>query len=175
MINPSGLTIVALPHASEFNSCFDKMLKLVETRDHQSDLAIPSLIMRMLTELSLNRNRSDGARKTDYHQKVIETAIRFMEDQLSRGDFGIAEVARHTGFNESYFSRLFKRMTGTKAQAYLMRIRIDRSKHLLKKTMKSVTEVAYEVGFENVNVYIRDFKKLTGTTPLKYRQFEDSV
>ncbi|SFT03577.1 AraC family transcriptional regulator [Paenibacillus sp. BC26] len=174
-INPSGLAPVTLQHFSEFNSCFDKIMRYVEEGDHQSDLAIPVLIMRILTELTLNRNRGEGARKTEYHQQVIESAIRFMEAQLNRGDFSVAEVARHAGFNESYFSRLFKRMTGTSTQEYLMRLRIDRSKHLLKKSMSSVSEVAYEVGFENVNVYIRDFKKLTGVTPLKYRLFADGV
>ncbi|MBM7567612.1 AraC family transcriptional regulator [Paenibacillus sacheonensis] len=174
-INPSGLQPVILQHSSEFNYCFDKLMKCVEDGDHRSDLAIPALIMRILTELSLNRGMHGNARKSDYHQQVIEDAIVFMEAQLGRGDFSVAEVARNAGFNESYFSRLFKRMTGTSTQEYLMRLRIDRSKHLLKKTMQSVSDVAYEVGFENVNVYIRDFKKLTGVTPLKYRLYADGV
>lgn len=174
-LNPNGLTVVKLQFSSEFNQCFDKLMKYVEWGDHQSDLAIPALIMRILTDMCLNRNRNENGRKTEYHRQVVETAIRYMETHLGRSDFNVSEIARNAGFNESYFSRLFKRITGTSTQEYLIRLRIDRSKHLLKKSLKSVTEIAYEVGFANVNVYIRDFKKLTGITPLKYRLYAEGV
>ncbi|UVI33032.1 AraC family transcriptional regulator [Paenibacillus spongiae] len=173
-INQSGLTPVLLAHSSEFNYCFQKILAYVEEGDLRSDLVIPVHIMRILTELALNRN-NQHTRKSEYHRQVIDDAVRFMENQIGRADFSVTEIARHAGFNENYFSRLFKRMTGTSAQEYLIRLRIDRSKHLLKKSAKPVSEVAFEVGFENVNVYIRDFKKLTGVTPLKYRLYAEGV
>ena len=69
-----------------------------------------------------------------------------------------------------HFMRLFKRYSGFSPYEYVLNYRIHDSKRLLKESDLSVKEIAYQVGFNDVNNYIREFKKLVGTTPVKYRK-----
>lgn len=173
LVNQASVNVISLPDPNEFNQCFDKIIHAIETMDYQRDLKFPALLLTMLTDLAVNRNETVLTRNGDYHRNVIEeTSIYFQENYHRK--LLIKDVARKVGFNESYFIRLFKRITGTTPHEYLMRLRIDKSKQLLKQTDKSITEVSYDVGFENVNVFIRDFKKYAGITPLRYRNYAES-
>lgn len=171
LINQNTVNAVSLADLTEFNYCFDKIVKVIETKDYQSDLKIPVLIMRMLTEIAINRNKAECCRKPMYHKEIIESSIRFIEENFCTGDLSIGDIAGKSGFNVRYFSRLFNKFTGSNPYEYITRMRIDKSKLLLKNTYMPVSEVAAEVGFENINVFIRDFKKFTGTTPLKFRMY----
>lgn len=73
--------------------------------------------------------------------------------------------------SESHFTHVFKRYTGTSPYEYLIKYRINHSKFLLKQSVIPIGDIAEAVGFKNVNNYIREFKKLVGTTPLKYRNY----
>lgn len=53
---------------------------------------------------------------------------------------------------------------------YLSSVRIDAAKELLKSTNLTVTEIAGKVGYEDLNYFIRTFKKTVGMSPGQYRQ-----
>jgi AraC-like DNA-binding protein len=84
---------------------------------------------------------------------------------------GLSDIASVVHLSPFHFSRIFKGHTSTSPHEYLIRYRIDRSKRLLRDTDMSINEIALAVGFTNANNYIRDFKKLVGTTPSKFRRF----
>jgi YesN/AraC family two-component response regulator len=69
-----------------------------------------------------------------------------------------------------YFCRFFKKVTGTTFKEYLLSIKIDKAKELLMKYNMSATEIAYQVGFENLSYFFRVFKKLTGLNPMEFRK-----
>lgn len=168
IINQNGVTPITVFDVSEINYCFDKAIKLVEDKTLDIDIKISSILMRMLTEIYINRNNTPGNKKFETHKGLIDESIRFIENNY-KDNLLIKDIARMHNFNECYFSRLFKKFTGLCPREYVIRVRIDRSKHLLKNSTLSIGEIALEVGFENVNNFIRDFKKYAGTTPLKFR------
>ena len=173
IINQASIFPIHLIDPFEFNQSFDKMLRLIETLDYQSDLKIPALLINILTDLAINRNERIETRNRDYHRNLIEEAFKYIQTNY-RQKLLIRDLAKSMGFNESYFTRLFKRIAGTTPHEYLMRLRIDKAKQILKQTEKSVVEISSDVGFDNVNVFIRDFKKYTGTTPLRYKNYTES-
>jgi len=79
------------------------------------------------------------------------------------------KMAEHLGLNKCYFCNLLKKETGKTYSQFLNEIRIEKSKRLLLNTNLSVLEVALSVGYNNQNYYNMAFKRVTGTTPLKYR------
>ncbi|QGQ94828.1 AraC family transcriptional regulator [Paenibacillus psychroresistens] len=172
IINQGSIFPISLIEPLEFNQSFDKIVFLLEKMDYQSDLKFPALLMNILTELAVNRNETVMTRNGDYHRQIIEGSFKYMQENY-RHKLLIRDLAKNMGFNECYFTRLFKRIAGTTPHEYLMRLRIDKAKQILKQTDKSITDVAYDVGFENVNVFIRDFKKYTETTPLRYRNYSE--
>ncbi len=78
-------------------------------------------------------------------------------------------LAKLCHMNESYFCRFFKKNFGRTPLTYLNEYRIEKASSLLKKTNKSITEIALEVGYEDINYFSRTFKKLKNFSPSEYR------
>ena len=78
-------------------------------------------------------------------------------------------IAAKLNVNSSYLSSLFRREYGCTLTEYVNRERIDRGLYLLQRTEKTVQEIAAECGFQDVNYFIKLFKKQTGCTPNRYR------
>ena len=84
-------------------------------------------------------------------------------------DINLAEVARHCCVSEGHLSRLFHHATGLTFREYLTQVRIERAKSLLIHSGKSVTEIAYESGFQSLSQFHRVFRKAYGASPGEMR------
>ena len=69
----------------------------------------------------------------------------------------------------NYFGDLIKKETGKSAQEYIQLVVMEKVKELLAESNKTVSEIAYELGFKYPHHLSRVFKKVTGTTPNEYR------
>ena len=70
---------------------------------------------------------------------------------------------------ESSFSRFFSRATGNSFTDFVNRLRINRACQLLMETDRYITNVCYDVGFNNVANFNRRFLQLKGMTPKEFR------
>ncbi len=84
-------------------------------------------------------------------------------------DINLAGVARHCCLSEGHLSRLFHHATGLTFREYLTQVRIERAKSLLVHPGKSVTEIAYESGFQSLSQFHRVFRKVYGASPGEMR------
>ena len=82
----------------------------------------------------------------------------------------VAWCAEQLHFSANYFGDLIKKETGKSAIEYIHLSIIDHVKELLAGTNKTVSEIAYEVGFQYPHHLSRMFKKTVGYTPNEYRQ-----
>jgi len=99
----------------------------------------------------------------------IRRAIDYMEENYSRTDLSLTEVAKHVGVSCSYLSITFKEQTGVNFNDYLMRLRLAKAKELLRHTNLKTYEIAESVGFNDSSYFIKVFKKLEGMSPKTYR------
>ena len=65
--------------------------------------------------------------------------------------------------------RVFQSATGTAPLAWLIEQRVTRACAMLRHTDKRITEIAFEVGFNDSNYFTRQFRKATGFSPRDYR------
>jgi len=100
--------------------------------------------------------------------RLIEEAKDFITRHYDR-TITLDDVARHVHLNASYLSHLFKEMTGMKYIDYLTEYRMNKARSLLADTNWKVYEVGEMVGYENPRYFTLLFKKLTGQSPLEYR------
>lgn len=82
----------------------------------------------------------------------------------------LAEVADLVGMSESYFSRFFRKATGNRFSDFVNRIRISKACELLAYTDQHITNICYEVGFNNVANFNRRFFDHKRVTPSEYRK-----
>jgi AraC-like DNA-binding protein len=79
-------------------------------------------------------------------------------------------LALKVGTNESHLRVAFKKVYNTTINAYLREIRVTRAKDLLENTELPLHTIATHIGFKDSSIFIKNFKKSTGLTPLKWRQ-----
>ncbi|MBO9570902.1 MAG: helix-turn-helix domain-containing protein [Chitinophagaceae bacterium] len=67
------------------------------------------------------------------------------------------------------FERRFRHATNNTPNEYIQRVRIEAAKHFFEATRKNVNDVMYDVGYTNTKAFRDIFKKITGLTPVEYR------
>ena len=98
----------------------------------------------------------------------IKKALEYIHYNYSR-DLSLEEIASEVDLNTSYLSRLFKEETGTSLMNYINRYRIEKAIYLLRSSGLKAYEVAELVGYNNVEYFNSQFKKIIGRTPTEYR------
>ncbi|MEM8908087.1 MAG: AraC family transcriptional regulator, partial [Bacteroidota bacterium] len=98
----------------------------------------------------------------------IQLVQRFLLQQYHRS-ITLAEVAELASMNKTSFCRYFKECTRKTFSQYLNELRIDYACKLLLEGTFSVSRIGYEVGYNNVPYFLRQFKKIKGLSPKQYR------
>ena len=121
----------------------------------------------------------------DIIRKLIElnqTDIKSKDDIVQILDYvdkNITEVCLYNlafdmKMNANYLSQYFKKKTGMTFQSYINSKRIVMAKDLLDSTDLNINVISQKVGFNNINAFIRMFKKMVGITPGEYRKDNNS-
>ncbi|NRF96058.1 helix-turn-helix domain-containing protein [Paenibacillus frigoriresistens] len=100
--------------------------------------------------------------------EVVQKAHRYIEAYIST-DISLNAIADHVGLNPSYFSRLYKQMTGIGLSDYIIDYRNLKAKELLIDSTMKVNEIAAALGYNSALAFIRFFKKQNETTPQEFR------
>ena len=109
-----------------------------------------------------------SAPNTAKHEKVnliAQYITKHYEQPIS-----LPLLAKECYVSKYYLCRIFKEVTGLTVIEYTNLIRIQKAQQLLKKTDKSITEIAHICGFDNITYFQRVFKSYIGSTPLNYRK-----
>jgi len=79
------------------------------------------------------------------------------------------DVAAEVGFNSTYFSKIFKEELGINYCQYVNKIRIEKSKELLRAGLP-LSEIAQKIGFNDQSYFTRVFRKYEGISPYKWQE-----
>lgn len=105
-------------------------------------------------------------RKYSYY---VGQAITMVQYDLT-ADLRLKTIAQKLNVNSSYLSSLFHREYGCTLTEFINKQRVDHGILLLQKSGKPVQEIAAECGIQDVNYFIKLFKRQTGFTPNRYRE-----
>ncbi|WP_276348068.1 helix-turn-helix domain-containing protein [Daejeonella sp. JGW-45] len=100
--------------------------------------------------------------------KRLTLAKEFIISHYNK-DIELEDIAQHACLSVNHLLRTFKQAYGQSPHQYLIRVRVDRSKYLLKNTKYTINEIVEIIGFECPSSFIRLFKGLNKVTPGKYR------
>lgn len=104
-----------------------------------------------------------------------EKMVRYLQQNFSREDLTLDQMAEHFGLSREYMSRLFRACTGTRYMDYLTRLRMEEAWKLLTTTDLSSADIFRQVGYLDRSSGTRKFKKYFGVTPGEVRHQEETV
>lgn len=134
-----------------------------------NNLAINSTILKIiafylnLDKIDLNSNSSKT--KTDFRY-----VLHFIEQNIEQ-KISVNELAEVMHLHPNYFIRYFKSFYGISPIKFINNMRMDKAKQLLlAKKDFSISQIANQVGFDDILYFSKQFKKYNGCTPSEYRQ-----
>lgn len=137
------------------------------------ELALQTL--SVLTAVALLREGRHSLSGTSWHDRnyanirCVERAKEYIRENMGR-NFGLEELAGEMHYSTFHFLRLFKASTGMTPFEYLMEMKIEKAKCLLKIFGSSITEVSLLCGFSSPSYFCQAFKKKTGVTPSYFKK-----
>jgi len=99
----------------------------------------------------------------------LKTVLKFIRENFDK-DISLGDMSAVAGFSEKYFCKFFKDMTGTTPINYLLAYRIERAARKLLGSDLSVTQIAYDCGFNDLSYFIKTFKSFKKVSPKDYRK-----
>jgi signal transduction histidine kinase/DNA-binding response OmpR family regulator len=97
--------------------------------------------------------------------KFLEKIIKIIHDNIIQTDFGPFQLAQKSHFSESQLYRKLKATSDKSTAMFIRSIRLQKGKELIQTTNKTISEVAYEVGFNDPSYFSRAFKEEYGSAP----------
>jgi transcriptional regulator GlxA family with amidase domain len=98
----------------------------------------------------------------------LQIVIALMKAELHR-DISLDEIATSVNLSLSRLHHLFKAQTGTTPAQYLRFLRMEQARELLEFTFMSVKQIMVSVGVRDRSHFEREFKRMYGLTPTRYR------
>ncbi len=104
---------------------------------------------------------------------VLSRALNFIDACLAES-MSLQDIASAAGMSRFYFARLFRNSMGQSPSRYVTEQRIERAKYLLTRTTLKLDEISSRTGFSSQSHLSAMFRKLTGSTPSKFRLLASS-
>ena len=116
----------------------------------------------------------DAAHLQDKSLKIENEFIRkiraFMEENIAAEEFEIQQLCRQMAMSRAQLYRKFKALTGKSVFEYLRTLRLHKAKELLLTSTLNVTQVCFDVGFNNLSHFSRIFTEEFGRKPSDFRK-----
>lgn len=132
-------------------------------------------LLRFLLDLNAHKKRkflsvvtlvNNG--KNDKHARV-GAVVDYVVDNYSER-LSLDDAASKAGMSPSSFSRVFRKKMGNNFVEFVNRVRIGQACNMLYSTDQQIARICFEVGFQNLSNFNRQFLKMKGTTPTAYRE-----
>jgi len=109
-----------------------------------------------------------GAERGTLGRSQRDAVLKYLRDHLAQS-FDLHATARQAELNPDYFSRRFCTTFGLPPRAWVTQTRIHRAAAQLLETSQSVKQIAGSLGYEDLYFFSRQFKRVMGKSPRKYR------
>lgn len=157
-------------NSEEVAHLIDKVIKICsggsKTKDIFVDLTLKELLVRIMQSQNL-KSLTDDSNAVNHNSLAF--VINYIKDNLNE-KINFKTLTDKACMSKSTFYRLFKRELGISPNDFILSEKIVKAKQLLNNPTAKIATVSYELGFSDVNYFIRVFKKNVGKTPGHYQQ-----
>ena len=130
-----------------------------------SEALISKDITSIVTEFLVFELPEEGVPE---HSTRIEEVLSYINEHIDQ-PLTLESLAQRVSLSPFYFSRVFRKETGYTLREYLINTRINAARFYLRTTELSLKEISYRCGYGSDSTFCTTFKRITGMTPLEYR------
>ncbi|CAH1212506.1 Regulator of RpoS [Paenibacillus plantiphilus] len=134
-----------------------------ERLDHFNTVPAEVQRMRQASTTQVYEHYASGG------DRAVEVALQYMKTQYNE-DLSLEKVASIVYLNPVYFSQLFKQKTGKGFKEYIIHLRLEQAKQMLRNPQLKITDIAERVGYHDIRHFSQVFRKKYNATPSEYRQ-----
>ena len=145
----------------------EKLDSELEERSAGFGFLTTAVFMQLVGHLSRCYDRSGNA-DSQALLRIAQTIVHL--ETCYRENVKLAELVSIAGMSRRSFLRAFEAATGSTPIDYLIQLRLARAATLLRRTTQSITNVAFQVGFQDSNYFSRQFRQRHGISPSAYRR-----
>lgn len=151
------------------NVLFDIEDEFLDTEDNNVIRSFLILLLSYLVQYN-NANFGDKVVNKAPHSAEIEKTMIYINQNINQ-NLTLDKLARIANMNKTYFSTIFKKVTGMTVWEYILNARIELAiSYLVKNNDEfNITEILSMCGFNNATSFNKTFKKITGKTPTEYK------
>ena len=126
-------------------------------------------IKEWIEKICIELNKTISSRMQTKTQMLLEKAKDYINKNYSDDTLSLQKLADHLYISACYLSMIFKKEADETFLKYLVRVRLDAAKDLLRNTDLRTAEIAERVGYPDINYFSFFFKKNVGMSPREYR------
>ncbi|MDG0790930.1 AraC family transcriptional regulator [Cohnella ginsengisoli] len=152
----------------QFRTLFNQALLEYTERSSGYRRMVTATLLQMLLQLHRVQTRAPQP-AASFSPDIVEEALLFIEKHYS-DKITLKAFADRAYVSVGHFQNQFKKATGQTFNHYLQNVRIEKCCKLLKTTDKTVQETANEVGYSDMKFFHSLFRKITGSSPQRYRR-----
>ena len=143
----------------------------MENKEYMYRDMVMHFLMMLVIEIIRKLQNSDLPERSPVTVDIFP-AIDYIKENYA-SSIHVIDLARSCGMSESYFRKIFKKYMNMKPMEYVNFVRIQRGCVLLRETDLTVAMISDSIGFESVSTFIRNFKRMVGSTPNKWKSDEE--
>ena len=108
-------------------------------------------------------------------EKLLKNVLDFIDSKLGDSSLGVEDICYKIGLSSSQLYRKMKALTGLSTVDLIKQIRLKRAQELLSNKKFNVNEIAYMVGFTDVDYFRKCFKAQFGVSPSTYTKMPENL
>lgn len=105
---------------------------------------------------------------TSVEKRFLQNAIGIIEKNISNTDFTATLLGKEMGMHRVHLNRKIKALTGYTTTLFIRTIRLKRAAQLLREKSGNITEISYDVGFNNPSYFANCFRKQYSVSPTTF-------
>lgn len=133
------------------------------------DLILQSYLYKFIYILTTKSNYKTAFLKEFDSKKYVEFATTYINSNYG-SNISVLNIASYVNISRVYLFKLFKTYLGISPQKFLIQVRMERAAILLKTTNHSIGNIARSVGYRDVLLFSKTFKRVNGITASEYRK-----
>lgn len=143
----------------------------VKTEDNKPELLKVLInplqrMMELLYSTVVEHTKANSILQTD---DLMNSMLLYLNDNYTN-NISLNDIAHEMHYSKSYLCHYFFSKRNMTIMYYICTLRIQRAKKLLAEDKFSISEIAFQIGFNDANYFTNTFKKFTGMSPLRYKK-----